>query len=152
MIKAAGIADEAIDEVDRILTRWQPYVGRLRADSSVHRVLDLLIEQPVLTPGYVQEHLDVTRATAGNALAELEQVGIVQKSGGRLRRQNLYQAGEVLALMDRCVPGPLRVRLATPRRAGPPLRWAAVQPATGPQGSALHLAARHTRVPPHRAL
>jgi Fic family protein len=106
VITAAGIADEAMDEVDRILTRWQPYVGRLRADSSVHRVLGLLIEQPVLTPGYVQEHLDVTRATACKALAELERLGIVQKSGGRVRRQNAYQAGEFLALMDHYTPGP----------------------------------------------
>lgn len=109
VIEAAAIADAAIADVDQILTRWRPYVERLRTDSSVHRLLDLLTQQPVLTPGYVQERLAVTRATADRALGELVQVGIVQKSGGRLRRQSVYQAGEVLALMDRHVPGPQSV-------------------------------------------
>lgn len=106
VIEAAAIADAAIADVDQILTRWRPYVERLRTDSSVHRLLDLLTQQPVLTPGYVQERLHVTRATADRALGELEQVGIIQRSGGRLLRQSVYQAGEVLALMDRYVPGP----------------------------------------------
>lgn len=115
VLRAADIADETIAEVDRTVARWQPYVERLRADSSVHRVIGLLTEQPVITQGYITERLGVTRATATNALAELEKVGILQRSGGRYKRQPVYQAGDVLALMDRFVPGPPSVaRPSTP--------------------------------------
>lgn len=106
VIDAADIAEEMIGEVECILERWRPYVERLRTDSSVHLVLELLTEQPVLTQGYVRERLQVTPVTATKALAELERVGILQRVGGKYRRQNLYQAGEVLALMDHYVPGP----------------------------------------------
>lgn len=106
VLRAADIADEAIADVDLTVARWQPYVERLRADSSVHRVIGILTEQPVITQGYITERLGVTRATATNALAELEKVGILQRSGGRYKRQPVYQAGDVLALMDSFVPGP----------------------------------------------
>ncbi|GAA3809098.1 Fic family protein [Cellulomonas soli] len=114
VLRAADLADETIDEVVRITEHWRPYVARLRTDSKVHDVLDLLTEQPVLTRGYISQHLGVTAQTAIKALAELEKVGIVQRAGGRYRRQQVFQAGEVLALMDRYVPGPPTVHVPPP--------------------------------------
>lgn len=114
VLEAARIAGDVVDEVLAVQTRWRPYVERLRVDSSVHRVLDLLVEQPVVTPGLVEKSLGVTRATAGNALNELVRVGIVQPAGGRYRRENVFQASEVLALMDAYVPGPPTVSVPPP--------------------------------------
>lgn len=144
VLQAAAIADQTVDEVEDIVASWRPYVERLRSDSSVHRVLDLLMDQPVLTHGYVVDHLEVTRATAANALVELEALGIVQRAGGKFRRQQVYQAGAVLALMDRYVPGPPSIHVPdlpplVPRRryGGPrcdaPLPRKGV-PCTLPQG------------------
>jgi len=111
---AARIAGDMIDEVAAVHARWKPYVERLRTDSSVHRLLDLLVEQPVVTPGLVQDRLGVSRVTANTALTELARVGVVQRAGGRFKRQHVYQAGDVLALMDAYVPGPATVTLPPP--------------------------------------
>lgn len=116
VLRAAAIAEDVIDEVEDLVARWRPYVQGLRSDSSVHRLLDLLVEQPVLTHGHVMDRLRITRAAATNALGELERVGVVQRSGGRYRRQPVYQANQVLRLMDEYVPGPPSV----PEPAGPP--------------------------------
>ncbi|MBD7919065.1 Fic family protein [Cellulomonas sp. Sa3CUA2] len=114
VLEAARIAGDVIDEVAAVQARWRPYVERLRVDSSVHRLLDLLAEQPVVTPGLVQQCLGVSRVTANNALTELARVGVVQPAGGRFKRQNVYQAGDVLTLMDAYVPGPATVTVPPP--------------------------------------
>ncbi len=106
VLDAVQIADATFAEVDEVLTRWAAYVHRLRADSSVHRVIELLVDQPVVTPGFVMDALGIARATAGTALSDLERVGIVQRAGGRFRGQRIYQAGDVLAVLDAHVPGP----------------------------------------------
>lgn len=121
VLDAAQIADATFAGVDDVLARWGPHVGRLRADSSIHRLLDVLVEQPVVTPGYVMDALGVTRTTASNSLVELARVGIVQRAGGRFRRQVVYQANDVLAILDRHIPGPPTVTV-TPMPPVAPVR------------------------------
>ena len=123
VLDAAATAHRIIDDVTAVHERWKPYVQRLRPDSSVHPLLDLLVDQPVVTPGLVQERLDVTRVTANNALNELAGLGIVQRAGGRLKRQVVYQAPDVLALMDAYVPGPPTVHVPAPPPVPPVRRY-----------------------------
>lgn len=123
VLESAAAAHRIIDDVTAVLERWKPYVQRLRPDSSVHRLLDLLVDQPVVTPGLVQDRLEVTRVTANNALTELAGLGIVQRAGGRLKRQVVYQAPEVLALMDAYVPGPPTVHVPEPPPVAPVRRY-----------------------------
>jgi len=111
VLDAVGIAQDVIRDVEGVLERWAPHLARYRVDSSIHRIVALAIEQPVLTAGYVMERLRVTRPTAMTNIAELVRAGILQRAGGRFRRQEVFQATDVLRVMEDYLPGVQTVSL-----------------------------------------
>lgn len=70
-----------------------------RADALAWRVLDLLLQRPVLTTAAVSAEFDVSAETARNALERLEVDGIV--IAAQLdKRQRGWRSPDVLALLD----------------------------------------------------
>ena len=70
-----------------------------RADALAWRVLDLLLQRPVLTTAAVSAEFDVSAETARNALERLEADGIVI-SAQLDKRQRGWRSPDVLALLD----------------------------------------------------
>ena len=70
-----------------------------RADALAWRVLDLLLQRPVLTTAAVSAEFDVSAETARNALERLEVDGIVI-SAQLDKRQRGWRSPDVLALLD----------------------------------------------------
>ena len=70
-----------------------------RADALAWRVLDLLLQWPVLTTAAVSAEFDVSAETARNALERLEADGIVI-SAQLDKRQRGWRSPDVLALLD----------------------------------------------------
>ncbi len=77
--------------------RWREALSKHRSDSSVHRAaFEVLVEQPVLTAGSLQQHLAVTKMAVHTTLEALLNAEILRPAGGKLQRSNLYQATEIL--------------------------------------------------------
>lgn len=102
-----GFVNSAIDltevfteRVDAVLAGWSKALSTYRSDSSVHRAIDVLIEQPVVTATFLQDKLQVTKMTAHTCLSNLVDAQILRPAGGKLKRANLFQADAVLNVLE----------------------------------------------------
>lgn len=92
------VGERLVERLRAIRAEWTNRV-RARADSSVHRVLDLLLQQPVVTARVLMDSLGVSGPSAQAALARLTDTGILIESTGR-RRDRVFRAPEVLTALD----------------------------------------------------
>ena len=87
-----------VQEIQAARARWNGLVTA-RADSSVHRLADYLLRQPVVNTRTVAEALAVSEVAAQNSVDKLVEAGVLAKiSGGA--RYRVWQATEVLAALD----------------------------------------------------
>lgn len=98
-------AERVMEAAAQVEADWADRTARFRADSRVHAALRVLAEQPVVTARYLQAALDTSKPTARTVVDNLCAVGILEPSGGRFRRAEVYQASALLRMMDRLVPG-----------------------------------------------
>ncbi|KNX37420.1 Fic family protein [Luteipulveratus halotolerans] len=98
--RSVEIAQDFTERVEHVQSSWAESVSRFRSDSSVHRALDVLIQQPVVTASHLQQELGITKMAAHTTTNALVEVGILTPAGGRLRRANLYQADDVLGILQ----------------------------------------------------
>jgi Fic family protein len=102
---ARGVAEQARDAVDRatrLLDLWQAYrvsVRKASQSSAALRLVDELFAAPFLTISGAAKVLGVTFAAAQNNMKKLEDLGVVREITGQ-KRHRIYQAREVLALLD----------------------------------------------------
>ena len=106
---AEGVAEQARDAVDRatrLLDLWRAYGLRVREASqspAAPRLVDELFAAPFITIPRAAEILDVTYPTAQTNIKKLEDLGILREITGQ-RRNRIYQAREILALLDALPP------------------------------------------------
>lgn len=100
VIRSADLAEDFMQRVDEIWHQWEQVLSAYRSDSSVHRAIEVLIQQPVVTTAYLQMRLQVTKMAAHTTVNNLVEVGILSPSGGKLKRSNLFQADAVLRLLE----------------------------------------------------
>jgi Fic family protein len=98
-------AERVMEAAAEVEADWAERTSRFRADSRVHAALRVLAEQPVVTARYLQAALETSKPTARAVVDNLCDVGILEPSGGRFRRAEVYQASALLRMMDRLVPG-----------------------------------------------
>lgn len=91
-----GIQDE-IRTLDAVLAEKS---AGLRADSSACRILPVLLEQPVVTAKFIAEQLGVSTVAAHRAVDTLVARGILTPGTGRYRRSEVFQADDVLRVID----------------------------------------------------
>lgn len=97
-IDAAGRGSWLAAELVALREEWNEQLTA-RADALAWRVLDLLLQRPVLTTAAVSAEFDVSAETARNALERLEVDGIVI-SAQLDKRQRGWRSPDVLALLD----------------------------------------------------
>lgn len=87
--------------LEAILKHWEDQLSglRLRSDAAVYRIPKLLIGTPVVSARQVEIALGISFPAANNALAKLEELGILtnQKS---LQRNRIFVAQEVIELLN----------------------------------------------------
>lgn len=106
---AVEVAADLMAQVRATAAGWSEKTRAVRAHSAQHRLLELLADRPVLTVSYAQNHIEYTdgggqrrpysRMAIGNAFAQLERVGIVQRSHVRDRGSIVYTAREIVDLL-----------------------------------------------------
>ena len=74
-------------------------LGTLRKQAGAWRVLPHLIAQPVINAAYLQSHLGMNAMSAGRALTQLTDAGVLREATG-LRRNRVWQQPETLSILD----------------------------------------------------
>ncbi|MCG7296683.1 Fic family protein [Corynebacterium afermentans] len=97
-IDAAECGSWLAAELGAVRAEWNEQLTA-RADALAWRVLDLLLQRPVLTTAAVSAEFGVSAETARNALERLEVDGIVI-SAQLDKRQRGWRSPDVLALLD----------------------------------------------------
>lgn len=87
-----------VTDLQQVRGRWDDIV-KARSDASVHRLLTLLLEQPVITAKMVSERLDISEVAAHGAIASLVSHGVITQTSGS-QRYRIWQASEVLEALD----------------------------------------------------
>jgi Fic family protein len=100
-----GIVEQSRDAFGRSreLFRLQSkYHGMIKSKRSAlqFRIVDLLVERPVLTIPYVSRYFDVTYVTARNHVIKLLNAGILKEATGA-KRYRFYIAEDVLDVINR---------------------------------------------------
>lgn len=80
--------------------RWKQSVSGFRSDSSIHRAVDLLVEYPVISARFLADNLGVSTVSAQKLVKQLDSVGIVRTATGKYRKSALYQADDILDLLE----------------------------------------------------
>ena len=80
--------------------RWKQSVSRFRSDSSIHRAVDLVVEYPVISARFLADNLGVSSVSAQKLVKQLDSVGIVRAATGKYRKSALYQADDILDLLE----------------------------------------------------
>ncbi len=71
-------ADALLAGTEVLVADWRRRLDGVRADAAARRVIDLLVEQPVLSAAVVAERLGVSARSGQSALATLAERGIVE--------------------------------------------------------------------------
>lgn len=89
-------------ELEAILDRWKQEIAglKLRSDSAVFRIPELLIGNPVLTARQAKDALGISFPAASAALVLLEERGILAQPL-KQQRNRTFVAKEVIELLDR---------------------------------------------------
>ena len=106
----AGALEHASEAADAVLARsevlvadWRQRLRGVHADAAAHRVIDLLVEQPVLSAAVVADRLGISARSGQTALATLAEHGIVEPSRpepvGPGRPTRYWAARELIALV-----------------------------------------------------
>lgn len=99
---AAQESMRTAEELIGILDRWKQIVSEtgVRSDSAVNKLPELLIGKPVVSANQVKDLLGVSFPAASNALAKLEELGILQQPE-KQKRSRIFVAKEVIDLLER---------------------------------------------------
>lgn len=89
--------------VRSIRAEWGEQV-RARRGATVWRLADLLLRQPVIDAATVAAELDIAPQNAQRAIAPLADAGVLIELTG-FRRNRLWQAAEILAVLDDVAAG-----------------------------------------------
>ncbi|WP_238473459.1 Fic family protein [Nocardioides cavernaquae] len=82
-------------EVTETRERWSSAAGHPAPGTPAYRLLDLLVEEPIINIPLVMERGDVKDSTALDAIGELQKAGVLQRAP-RSRRTPVWLAPDVL--------------------------------------------------------
>lgn len=88
--------------LDTLLQQWEERITalRIRSDSAVYKLPKLLIGRPVVTARQVEAELGISFPAANNALAKLEELGIVTVPHEQ-QRNRTFVAHEAIEVLNR---------------------------------------------------
>ncbi len=99
-LRDSATASRSLGErIEALEAEWQAAAGA-RAGSAAEALICRLAGSPVVSARQVQRMLDVSYPTANNAIAHLERAGVLATVRAGWRRNRLWEAPGLLALLD----------------------------------------------------
>lgn len=106
----AEVATEAHETARKILqlrTQCQELLqGEGKAGATLLRVLDILFEQPLLTPAFIEKKLGVTYVTANNHVTRLQDLGLLKELTGYKRNRRFAFSPYLVLFKSASKPSP----------------------------------------------
>ena len=96
---AASTGKRLVDNLAAEQESARQRLGTLRTQAGAWAVLPHLIAQPVVNTTYLQEKLGMNAMSAGRALTQLTDAGVLTEATG-LRRNRVWQQSEILSILD----------------------------------------------------
>jgi Fic family protein len=82
--------------IEALDTRWRAQLGRVRADSAVERLLDLLPGVPVITVDSAARLIGRSEMRTGEAVNRLEAAGVLRQRNVGRQRYRVFEAADVI--------------------------------------------------------
>ena len=109
--------------IEALDTRWREQLGRVRANSAVELILDLLPGVPVITVESAARLIGRSEMRTGEAINRLEATGILRQRNVRRKRYRVFEAADVVELftsLERALASPTgNTATAAPTRRVP---------------------------------
>ena len=106
--RAATGAEELAEAIEERQTAWLGRLGEPRKDAAVRQLIAILPAQPVIDVLAAQRLTGKSHVAVGNAIAQLEEAGILQKLNER-KWGRVWECGELFTLVE-----DLEKRISTP--------------------------------------
>jgi Fic family protein len=97
--RAAGAAERLAETIQARQAEWLQRLGEPRRDATVRQLVAVLPAQPVIDVPAAQQLTGKSHVAVGNAIAQLEQAGVLQRLGER-KWGRVWECGELLTLLD----------------------------------------------------
>jgi DNA-binding transcriptional ArsR family regulator len=97
--RAAGEAERLARNIEALQSAWLKRLGDPRRDSAARELVTVLPGQPVIDVAAAQALTGKSHVAVGNALAQLEEAGILNKLNER-KWGRVWECDELLALVD----------------------------------------------------
>lgn len=95
---AVGIGHLVASRMDAALAAWESVITERRG-SSMRRLPDVLVSQPVVDSSYLSAQLGISRRAATDLIARACEYGILRPVGNR-RRGEFYQADAIIDVLE----------------------------------------------------
>lgn len=95
---AIGNGTRLVEDIRAARAAWTDRI-RARSDSSIHRAMDTLLGQPVVTTRLLATTLGISDVAANSAITRLADAGILTKVSGSARYR-IWQAPDILDALD----------------------------------------------------
>jgi Fic family protein len=126
--RSCNDAETYAERIEMLDARWREQLGRVRANSAVELLLDILPGVPVITVDSAAQLIARSAMRTGEAVNRLEAAGILRQSNVGRQRYRVFEAADVVDLftgLERALASPTGDTATTaptrrvPRRAKP---------------------------------
>ncbi len=97
--RAASEAERLAGRIEDLQATWLQHLGQPRRDAAVRELVSALPAQPVIDVPAAQQLTGKSHVAVGNAIAQLEQAGILKKLGER-KWGRVWECSELLTLVE----------------------------------------------------
>jgi Fic family protein len=97
--RAASEAERLAQTIEDLQSTWLQRLGQPRKDAAARQLISTLPAQPVIDIPTAQQLTGKSHVAVGNAIAQLEQAGILQRLNER-KWGRVWECGELLTLID----------------------------------------------------
>jgi Fic family protein len=97
--RAAGEAEQLAQRIEGLQANWLDRLGQPRRDAAVRQLVSALPAHPVIDVPAAQQLTDKSHVAVGNAIAQLEDAGILKKLNER-KWGRVWECGELLSLIE----------------------------------------------------
>jgi Fic family protein len=122
--RSCANAESYAGKIEALDARWREQLGRVRANSAVELLLDLLPGVPVITVDSAARLIGRSEMRTGEAINRLEAVGVLRQRNVGKQRYRVFEAADVVDLftgLERALASPTGdTAAAAPNRRVPP--------------------------------
>jgi hypothetical protein len=110
-------AESYAGTIEALDARWREQLGRVRANSAVELLLDILPGVPVVTVGSAARLIGRSEMRTGDAINRLEAAGVLRQRNIGRQRYRVFEASDVVDLftgLERALASPTGDTAAAP--------------------------------------